>query len=206
MDLAAVRAMDAADPLASFRERFVVDDDGPVYVDGNSLGRLPHTSAERITALVGAWGERLVTGWPEWIELPRAIGDALARQVLGVRPGEVLVCDSVTVNLFKLAGAVLRERPGPLVVMADDFPTDRYVLEGLAEQHGVELRLVDRDGLAAASRDARLTVASKVDYRSGEILGEDEVEGLVLWDLSHAAGAIELDLSRQQLAVGCTYK
>ena len=206
VDLEAVRAMDATDPLAHFRERFVADDDGPVYVDGNSLGRLPHATAERIKQFVEEWGDRLVTGWPDWIELPSRIGDAIAQHVLGARPGEVLVCDSVTVNLYKLAGAVLRQEPGPLVALEDDFPTDRYVLEGLADQHGVELRLVAREELQAATRDARLTVASKVDYRSGEILELDATDGLVLWDLSHAAGAIELDLSAQQLAVGCTYK
>jgi kynureninase len=200
-------ALDAADPLAPLRSRFVVDDGGPVYVDGNSLGRLPHATAERMAAFAEEWGSRLVTGWPDWIELPRAVGDVLAEHVLGARPGEVLVCDSVTVNLFKLAGAVLDAEAGPLVGLAGDFPTDRYVLEGLARAHGVDLRLVDRGELAAAARDARLTVVSKVDYRSGEVL-PDDLPGLVLWDLSHAAGAIELDLrgSGAQLAVGCTYK
>jgi kynureninase len=201
-----VRALDAADALAGLRERFVVDDHGPIYVDGNSLGRLPHATAERLKGLVDEWGTRLVSGWPDWIELPRRVGDRLAEHVLGARPGEVLVCDSVTVNLYKLAGAVLRAEPGPLVGLAGDFPTDRYVLQGLAEQHGVELRLVERDELPAASRGARLTVASHVDYRTGEILPLDALDGLVLWDLSHAAGAIEIDLAGQQLAVGCTYK
>ena len=200
------RALDAADPLAHFRERFVVDDEGPIYVDGNSLGRLPHVTAERLTALVQEWGARLVSGWPDWIELPAQTGDLLAEHVLGAKPGEVIVCDSVTVNLFKLAGAVLAAEPGPLVGLADDFPTDRYVLEGLAEQHGVELRLVERADLQEAMDGARLAVLSHVDYRSGEILPFDSVDGLVLWDLSHAAGAIEIDLSGQQLAVGCTYK
>ena len=203
--------LDAADPLAPFRERFVVDDGGPIYVDGNSLGRLPHATAERLTAFAEEWGDRLVTGWPDWIELPRAVGDLIAEHVVGARPGEVLVCDSVTVNLFKLAGAVLDAQRGVggfVCALADDFPTDRYVLEGLARTHGVELRLVRRDELADAARDARLTVVSKVDYRSGEVLQESDVPGLVLWDLSHAAGAIELDLhaSGAQLAVGCTYK
>ena len=199
-------SLDAADPLAAFRERFVVDDAGPIYVDGNSLGRLPHATAERLTALVEDWGTRLVSGWPDWIELPARVGDLLAEHVLHARPGEVVVCDSVTVNLFKLAGAVLALEPGPLVGLADDFPTDRYVLAGLAAQHGVELRLTDRAGLDDAMQGARLAVLSHVDYRSGEILPFEAVDGLVLWDLSHAAGAIEVDLSAQQLAVGCTYK
>ena len=148
------QALDAADPLAGFRERFVVEGTTtrptPIYVDGNSLGRLPHATAERIKALVDEWGERLVSGWPDWIDLPARIGDHLAAHVLGARPGEVLVCDSVTVNLFKLAGAVLEHEPGPLVALRDDFPTDRYVLEGLARHHGVELRLVEPDDLDRA--------------------------------------------------------
>jgi kynureninase len=201
-----VTKLDRDDPLAHFRERFVTAGDGPIYVDGNSLGRLPHETANRIRAFTGEWGERLVSGWPDWIELPRRTGDLLAEHVLGAQPGEVVVCDSVTVNLYKLAGAVLRREPGPLVGLDDDFPTDRYVLEGLAEQYGVPLHLVDRDHLEDASRNARLTVVSKVDYRSGEILDDDATQGLTLWDLSHAAGAIELDMSTQQLAVGCTYK
>ena len=199
-------ADDLTDELAPFRKRFVVDDEGPIYVDGNSLGRLPHATAEKLTALIQEWGERLVSGWPDWIELPAQTGDLLAEPVLGAKPGEVVVCDSVTVNLFKLAGAVLAQEPGPLVGLADDFPTDRYVLQGLAEQHGVELRLTDRAGLKDAMQGARLAVLSHVDYRSGEILPFDAVDGLTLWDLSHAAGAIEIDLSHQQLAVGCTYK
>jgi len=204
MDREEARALDAADPLAPFRDRFVVDDAGPIYADGNSLGRLPHTTAQRIKALVDDWGERLVSGWPEWIDLPRRVGDHLAEHVLNAQPGEVLVCDSVTVSLFKLAGAVLEREPGPLVALQDDFPTDRYVLEGLARQHQTELRLVDRDDLERAMEGATLAVLSKVDYRSSEIL--DGVPGRVLWDLSHAAGAVETNLSGEQLAVGCTYK
>ena len=204
-------ALDAADPLAAFRDDFVVDDAGPLYVDGNSLGRLPHATAERLKALVDEWGTRLVTAWGDWIEAPQRIGDQLAEHVLGARPGEVLACDSVTVNLYKLAGAVLARRPGPIVALAGDFPTDRYVLEGLAERHGVELRLVDLAGVPAAARDAALVCLSLVDYRSGEVAdlrGLSALGAPVLWDLSHAAGAVEVDLhaSGAQLAVGCTYK
>jgi kynureninase len=204
-------ALDAADPLAGFREAFVLDDAGPLYVDGNSLGRLPHATAERIKDLVDEWGARLVTAWPDWIEAPARIGDLLAEHILGARPGEVLACDSVTVNLFKLAGAVLAERPGPVVGLTTDFPTDRYVLEGLAAQHRVELRLVGPDRLASAARGASLIVLSHVDYRSGEVADMARITALgptVLWDLSHAAGAVELDLrgTGAELAVGCTYK
>jgi kynureninase len=199
----AVAALDAADPLAHLRRRFVVDDAGPVYVDGNSLGRLPHATAERLAAFTAEWGERLVSGWPEWIDAPVRVGDLLAAHVLGARPGEVLVCDSVTVNLFKLAGAVLAEEPGPIHVPAGEFPTDRYVLEGLARHHGVELRHDRPEG-------CRLVVRSLVDYRSGELhdLRERVPGAVTIWDLSHAAGAVDVDLagSGAELAVGCTYK
>jgi kynureninase len=196
--------LDAADPLAHFRDRFEHEPGGPLYVDGNSLGRLPKAARERVGAVLDAWSVRLVRGWDEWIELPERIGDLLAVHVLGARPGEVVACDSTTVNLYKLAAAVLADEAGPLVVLGDDFPTDRYVLQGLAARFGVELRVTDRGGLRDASRDARLTVLSRVDYRSGEVLPLDAARGLVLWDLSHAAGAVEVDLERTgvQLAVG----
>jgi kynureninase len=204
-------ALDAADPLAAFRGDFVVDDQGPLYVDGNSLGRLPHATAERLKTLVDEWGSRLVSAWGDWIEVPARIGDLLGQHVLGARPGEVLVCDSVTVNLYKLAAAVLDAEPGPVVALAGDFPTDRYVLEGLAARHGVELRLVDLADVPRAAEGARLVVLSHVDYRSGEVADMaalSALDAVVLWDLSHAAGAVELDLraSGAELAVGCTYK
>lgn len=204
-------ALDAADPLAPLRDDFVVNDEGPLYVDGNSLGRLPRATAERLAALVDDWGARLVSAWPDWIEAPARVGDLLAAHVLGARPGEVTVCDSVTVNLYKLAGAVLDASRGPVVALAGDFPTDRYVLEGLAARHGVELRLVDLADVPAAADGARLVCLSLVDYRSGEVADMaalSALEATVLWDLSHAAGAVEVDLraAGAQLAVGCTYK
>ncbi|HEV2062513.1 MAG TPA: hypothetical protein VGR12_06635, partial [Solirubrobacteraceae bacterium] len=106
--------LDAEDPLAGFRGRFAIDEGGALYADGNSLGRLSHASAEAVQQTVEAWGTKLVGGWEEWIDLPRRVGDLLAEHVLGARPGEVVVCDSVTVNLFKLAGAVLQAEPGPV--------------------------------------------------------------------------------------------
>jgi len=211
-DLAArAAALDAADPLAAFRADFVVDDAGPLYVDGNSLGRLPHATAERLKGLVDEWGARLVSAWPDWIEAPARIGDLLGEHVLGARPGEVLVCDSVTVNLYKLAGAVLAARPGPVVALAGDFPTDRYVLEGLAAQHGAELRLVELGEVERAAAGASLVVLSHVDYRSGavaDLAALSRLDATVVWDLSHAAGAVEVDLhgTGAELAVGCTYK
>jgi kynureninase len=203
--------LDAEDPLAGFRGRFAIDDSGPLYADGNSLGRLNHASAEAVRHAVDRWGTELVGAWDEWIELPARVGDLLAEHVLGARDGEVVVADSVTVNLFKLAGAVLQQEPGTIVALSDDFPTDRYVLQGLAAQHKVDLRLVNRAQLPHESRDARLVVLSHVDYRSGEMAEIGAIRpdnGHVLWDLSHSAGAVELALAESEvdLAVGCTYK
>jgi len=209
----AAAARDAADPLASFRERFVFTDAERIYLDGNSLGRLPIATRERLHALADEWGDRLVSGWPEWIDAPTRVGDLLAEAVLGARPGEVIVGDSTTVNLYKLCSAALDLAPGPLVTNRDNFPTDRYVLEGLAAQRGVELRLVD--DIPGALAGAAVAVISHVDYRTGEIADLHELEAAarehgarVVWDLSHSAGAIPIGLrdAGVELAVGCTYK
>jgi len=209
----AAAARDAADPLASFRERFVFTDAERIYLDGNSLGRLPIATRERLHALADEWGERLVSGWPEWIDAPTRVGDLLAEAVLGARPGEVIVGDSTTVNLYKLCSAALDLAPGPLVTNRHNFPTDRYVLEGLAAQRGVELRLVD--DIPGALAGAAVAVISHVDYRTGEIADLRELEAAarehgarVVWDLSHSAGAIPIGLrdAGAELAVGCTYK
>ena len=128
---AAAADADAADPLAGFRDRFVPDAAGVVYLDGNSLGRLPRATRDRLAAATAEWGERLVGGWPDWIDAPERTGDALA-PLIGAGPGEVLVCDSTTVNLFKLLGAAIEaRRPKMLVVRRDEFPTDRYIARGL---------------------------------------------------------------------------
>jgi kynureninase len=211
--------LDRADPLAHFRERFVID--GPViYADGNSLGRLPNATTERLGSVVDTWGSRLVTAWPDWIDRPLEVGDLLAGSVLGANAGEVLVCDSTTVNLFKLAAAALARRPGALVTDADNFPTDRYVLEGLGE-----LVLFDADPIdgptgedaarACAARDVSVVCVSHVAYRSGALADvraitdvAHEAGALVLLDVSHSAGVVpvELDAAGVDLAVGCTYK
>ena len=206
-------ALDAADPLAGFRERFVFSDEERIYLDGNSLGRLPVATRDRLRDLVEEWGDRLVSGWPDWIDAPARVGDALAEGVLGAGPGEVIVADSTTVNLFKLCSAALDLQPGPLVTDRANFPTDRYVLEGLARQRGVELRIVDR--VDDALEGAAVVVLSHVDYRTGELADMAGVTAAarshgarVVWDLSHSAGAlpIELHAAGVELAVGCTYK
>jgi kynureninase len=225
-------ALDAGDPLAAFRERFVVADAEPgdlplIYLDGNSLGRLPAATPAAVDALVREqWGHGLVRSWHDWIEWPTRLGDRLAAHVLGARPGEVVVSDSTSVNLYKLAAAALDAAPGrgTVVVEAADFPTDRYVLQGLAEQRGLGLRALESDvddGLtpevlrAALGPDVALVVLSAVNYRSGALLDVAEITAVaaaagarVLWDVSHAAGVVPLDLhaSGAELAVGCTYK
>ena len=210
-DRAHAEALDAADPLSRFRGEFVIDDEDRLYLDGNSLGRLPRRTAERLSAGVGTWGRRLVEGWDEWINLPVRVGDRLATACLGARPGEVLVCDSTTVNLFKLAHAALDlRRHGPVVTDARNCPTDRYILEGVARSRGRELVLARDAEEALAVRGAALICLSHVDYRSGRLLDlaglTRSTNALLLWDLSHSVGAVPIDLSAADLAVGCTYK
>jgi kynureninase len=142
-DRAHAESLDAADPLAGFRDRFVRDDESLIYLDGNSLGPLPAATAARIAEVVRQeWGGALVRSWSSWIELPRRAGDLIGQQLLGAAPGQVVVCDSTTINLYKLACAALDARPGRDAIVTDDdnFPTDRYVLEGIARQRGCELR------------------------------------------------------------------
>jgi kynureninase len=216
-------ALDRDDPLARFRDEFVHEEDGPLYVDGNSLGRLPKRTQAAIAEVVERWGTDLVRGWHDWIELPTEVGDELAEYALGARPGEVVVTDSVTVNLYKLASAVIAARPGSRAVVtdADNFPTDRYVLEGVAD----DLRFIEPDPVdgptdadveaACAVGDVALVCLSHVGYRPGALADLPGISkaahaagALVLWDVSHSVGAVEIGLEEHgvDLGVGCTYK
>jgi kynureninase len=220
------RALDAADPLAAFRDRFVIADPELVYLDGNSLGRLPVATRERLRRAVDVeWGEDLIRGWDRWISLGREVGDVLAG-VLGAAPGEVVLADSTSVNLYKLAVAACDARPGRRVIVTDDdnFPTDRYVLQGVAAGRGMTLRVVPSDldsGVraeavaAALDPDVALVALSHVAYRSGAIAdlagltaAAHGAGALTLWDLSHSAGSVRVGLRAAgvDLAVGCTYK
>jgi kynureninase len=207
--------LDAADPLADFRDRFVIADDHKLYLDGNSLGRLPKGTRERLHRVIDQWGDELVGGWPEWIEAPTRTGDALA-EVLGASAGEVLVTDSTTVNLYKLVSALLDADPAlrTLATDADNFPTDRYVLEGIARARGLELRIFESadplNGPQPGDVPDGLVVLSHVGYRSGALadMAALDARATVVWDLSHSAGAVPIDLNAGGIryAVGCTYK
>ena len=218
--------LDAADPLAGYRDRFVITDPDTIYLDGNSLGRLPKATRYRLRhAIEVEWGTDLIRGWDRWIELGREAGDVLAG-IVGARPGEVALSDSTSVNLYKLAAAALGAVPGRRVVLTDDdnFPTDQYVLQGLADAGRLDLavlatdvdRGVDANAVRAALSDrVGLVCLSHVAYRCGAIAdlpgitaAAHEAGALVLWDLSHSAGAVPVGLAEAgvDLAVGCTYK
>ncbi len=219
---------DDTDPLADCRDLFVADPTVVAYLDGNSLGRPLKASVQRVeTFLREQWGGRLIRGWEEgWLDLPLTVGDELGRVGLGAAPGQVVIGDSTTVLIYKLIRAALDARPGrtEIVIDRDNFPTDRYVVEGIAADRGLTIRWIDVDAAfgvtaelaaAAITENTALAVLSHVAYRSGYLA---DVEGittaaravgaLVLWDLCHSAGVIptELDAWGVDLAVGCTYK
>ena len=219
--------LDERDPLRSFRERFILDET-VVYLDGNSLGCLPRATPARLRDLVEEqWGRRGVRGWAEgWIELPLAVGERLGQAVLGAGPGQSAIADSTTVCFFKLACAALDARPGrrEIVTDTDNFPTDRYVLEGIARSRGLDIRWLSFDPAAGPTLEAvapaigpqtALVSFSHVSYRSAHIAELRQINALArdagaltVWDLSHSAGSVPLSLDRDgvELAVGCTYK
>jgi kynureninase len=226
-DRARAEALDAADPIAGLRDRFAYEPGGPVYLDGNSLGRLPLATAERVAEVVREeWGHGLIRSWDHWMGLPAQVGDLLGEHLLGAAPGQVVVSDSTTVNLYKLACAALDARPGRRVIVTDDdnFPTDRYVFQGLAARGECELRMIHTDidqGLdpatlaGAIGPDTALVSLSHVAYRSAALADMAAITdlvhasgALVLWDLCHSAGSVpvRLDACGADLAVGCTYK
>jgi kynureninase len=224
--------LDAADPLARFRDRFVGADTDLVYFDGNSLGRPVAAAADRLGEFVRQdWGGRLIRGWDEsWMELPTRLGDDLGRIALGAAAGQTAVGDSTTVWLYKLMRAAVDHavrtdpRRTEIVIDTDNFPTDRYVAEGIAAERGLTLRWIEVDTsagvtaeqlTAAVGERTALVVLNHVAYRSAWLADLPELTrvahaagALVLWDLCHSAGAVPvaLDESDVDLAVGCTYK
>ena len=220
---------DAADPLSAYRDRFVIDDPDLIYLDGNSLGRLPHDTLARLDDVVRRqWGERLVRGWGEgWFEIAQRIGGKIAR-VIGAAEDEVILADSTSVNLFKLGMAALKARPGRHTILTDDlnFPSDLYILQGISRLagEGYNVRVIPSiDGIhgpaetlaAAIDEDTALVTLSHTTFKSGYTYDMAAITAaahragaLVLWDLSHSAGSVTVDLNgaAADLAVGCTYK
>lgn len=214
-------ALDARDPLASIRERFSIPDN-LIYLDGNSLGCVPKSAKHRLADLVAKeWGEDLITSWNknDWIGMPGRLGARVA-PLIGAEADEVIVADSTSVNLFKLAAGAIRLQAPRRVILTErgNFPTDLYVLQGLEDLLGgkIELRMVERHELAGAlSPDVALLMLTHTDFKTGAIhdmrarnAAAHKAGALTLWDLSHSAGAMELFLDRDEtdLAIGCGYK
>lgn len=205
-------ALDAADPLARWRDEFVIADPALVYLDGNSLGRTPKRTVERMREVMEReWAGDLIRSWSHWLDKPQRVGDLLA-PLIGAQPGEVVVHDSTTVNLYQLVHGACALRPDRTVLAIDehDFPSDRYVVDGIAQATGRTVR----HGFDRLD-DVAVVIRSVVDYRTAEVVDvaaetarAHAAGALVVWDLSHAGGVLAIDLGAAgaQLAVGCTYK
>lgn len=216
-----VLRLDRDDPLAKFREQFELPE-GIIYLDGNSLGALPKATAGRVADVVRQeWGRDLIKSWNahDWIGMPQRIGGKIAG-LIGAASDEVIAADSTSVNVFKLVAAAVRARPGRKIVLSEpgNFPTDLYMVQGLAELLGgeIELRLADSDAIAGAlTEDVAVLMLTHVHYKSGRVhdmkalsAAAHKMGALALWDLSHSAGALDVQLNRDgaDLAVGCGYK
>ncbi|BDZ54308.1 kynureninase [Agromyces marinus] len=225
IDRATCESLDAADPLAPFRDRFALPE-GVVYLDGNSLGALPkHTRAHLDRVVAEEWGVGLIRSWNDagWFAKPQAVGDRIAR-LIGAGPGEVVLGDSTSASLFQVATAAARLRPERRVIVAErgSFPTDLYVLESVQETVGgaqpLERRLIDDAGPTlddVLDEDVAVVVLTHVDYRTGRMHDLAEVTrkvqatgAIMVWDLCHSVGAVPVDLASAgaDFAVGCTYK
>ncbi len=223
--------LDRNDPLAHFKSQFVVTDPEMCYLDGNSLGRIPKATITAVNDFLGEWGAEVVTGWGHWVDEAQPTGDLLGAAALGAGPGQVLVCDTTSVNFYQLCLAAVHARPGRKTIITDaaNFPTDRYILDGIAKQFGLNLVIIDNEDPAVAAHerittqilapylndDVALVTLEVIQYRSGARTDiksiTDQVRAigaLVVWDASHAVGAIELNLDANgvDLCVGCTYK
>lgn len=229
--------LDAKDPLASYRERFVFTDPEVCYLDGNSLGRLPKTTVETINQfLIEGWGTKIVDGWGEWIDKAETTGDLIGRAALGAAAGQTLAMDTTSVNFYRLVRAAISARPERKTIITDEanFPTDRYIMQGIADELGLNLVVIPNDLQEHATGetfsdelvtpvilkpylndDVALVTLSVVAYRSGALHNIKELTDLVrasgalmIWDASHAVGAVDMQFDRDgvDLAVGCTYK
>ena len=223
---------DNQDQLQSFRERFVVEDEDVCYLDGNSLGRMPKRTVEEIDSLlVNEWGKKMVGGWSDWIDEAEQVGNLIGEAALGASAGQTLAIDTNTINIYQLAVAAIKARPGRKKILIDraNFPSDRYALEAIAESHGMELVYIENEDptispqeeitLDLLSRhlddDVALVTLQIVQYRSGVLNDYAAIEkmvrargALMLWDCSHAVGSVDLQFDKNEigLAAGCTYK
>ena len=224
--------LDKNDPLAQFKSKFVISDPAMCYLDGNSLGRLPHATVVAVNDfLTQEWGQEVVTGWSHWVDEAQPVGDLIGESTLGAAKGQVLACDTTSVNFYQLCVAAIKARPGRKTIITDtaNFPTDRYILEGIAKQFGMSLVLIDNESAGPIKHeritaeilapylndDVALVTLEVIQYRSGARTDIKSITdlvrshgGLVVWDASHAIGAIEMnfDANGVDLAVGCTYK
>ena len=229
--------LDAKDPLAKYRDSFVFTDPDVCYLDGNSLGRLPKSTVETINKfLIEDWGTKIVDGWGEWIDKAETTGDLIGRAALGAAAGQTLAMDTTSVNFYRLVRAAISARPGRKTIITDEanFPTDRYIMQGIAEELGLNLVVIPNDLQEHStgetfsdelvtpeilkpylSDDVALVTISVVAYRSGALHNIKELTDLVrasgalmVWDASHAVGAVDMQFDRDgvDLAVGCTYK
>ena len=222
--------LDRRDALAHYRDRFIGTETPLSYLDGNSLGRPLKRTADDVAAFVrDEWGGRLIRGWDEqWLNLPQAIGDQLGRAVLGAAPGQTIIADSTTVVLYKIIRAALAAVQDPdrneLVLDTENFPTDRYLVEGIALEEGLTLRWIEPDPAAGVTLDqvrqatgprTAVVLLSQIAYRSGHLADLPRITAavhdagaLVVWDLCHSAGSVEigLDSADVDFAAGCTYK
>ncbi|WP_221584770.1 kynureninase [Microbacterium sp. G2-8] len=222
--------LDVRDPLRAYRDRFVAADDPAVaaYLDGNSLGRPPKALQERMASFVaGAWGTDLIRGWDKgWFDKPVALGDRIGAAVLGAAPGQTVVGESTTVSLYKVIRAAVDQRPGRSEIVVDrgNFPTDRYLVEGIAAETGRTPRWIEPDPAGGVTLDdvrgvlsdqTAVVVLSHVAFRSAHISdmaaitrAAHDAGALIVWDLCHSVGAvpIELDATGVDFAAGCTYK
>ncbi|NBO84310.1 MAG: aminotransferase class V-fold PLP-dependent enzyme, partial [Actinobacteria bacterium] len=220
--------LDAADPLRAYRDEFVITDPDVCYLDGNSLGRLPKRTVDIVHRyLTEEWGSELVTGWSHWIDEAQRVGDLIGRVALGAKAGQTLAVDTTSTNFYQLCDAALRSCPNRGTVLSDtaNFPTDRYILEGLCDRYGKRLVLInDESGEEYVTpamlaqhlgSDTALVTLSVVQYRSGALHDVRQLTrmahdagALVVWDASHAVGVVDMqfDADDVDLAVGCTYK
>jgi kynureninase len=224
--------LDSRDPLAPFRSQFVISDPDLCYLDGNSLGRLPITTVKAVNDfMTNEWGPEAVAGWSHWVDEAQPTGDLIGRATLGAGPGQVLACDTTSVNFYQLALAAILARPGRKTIITDaaNFPTDRYILDGIAKQFDLNLVIIDNEDSKNSenelispellekylSEDVALVTLEVIQYRSGARNNIKELTELarnygafLLWDASHAVGAIEMnfDSNGVDIAVGCTYK